>query len=130
MSEKLTSDYDYRIIDAVSDAMAREGHTLGIGDCAWVLSQIEDGPAKDKLKVAVEVAVAFIRFSQDKKAELTAAQSQVDELKASRDAWEKHYNEMANRKDALLKKAHDEFEKTDHWYHSDIKEELAKELGL
>jgi len=31
---------------------------------------------------------------------------------------------------ALLRKAHDEFAKTDHWYHSDIKDELAKELGL
>lgn len=31
---------------------------------------------------------------------------------------------------ALLQKAHDELAKTDHWYHSDIKEELAKELGL
>jgi len=31
---------------------------------------------------------------------------------------------------ALLQKAHDEFAKTDHWYHSDIKDELAKELGL
>jgi len=58
------------------------------------------------------------------------------QLKASRDAWEKHYNEMANNKDAeiarlrsLCQKAHDEFAKTDHWYHSDIKDELAKELG-
>lgn len=61
----------------------------------------------------------------------------VTKLERSRDAWEKHYNEMANKKDAaiarlraLLQKAHDEFAKTDHWYHSDIKEELAKELGL
>lgn len=52
-----------------------------------------------------------------------------DDLRTASDQCEA-LSKDNSRLRALLQKAHDEFAKTDHWYHSDIKEELAKELGL
>jgi len=77
VSDQLATDWDHRIIDGLSYAMSQTEHTLGVGDTAWLRGQIENGSSDDKLKVATEIAVAFIRFSQDKKAQLAAAQSRI-----------------------------------------------------
>lgn len=57
------TDWDHRIIDAVSVALG--GLIGGRDDIDRLRSQIEGGPSADKLKVSCEIAVAFIRWSQD-----------------------------------------------------------------
>ena len=65
MTEQYRSDRDNRIIDGVSHAL---GGVIGqVDDRDRLRKEIEDGPAEDKLKVAVDIAVAFIRFAQDLK---------------------------------------------------------------
>ena len=61
----ITSVWDSKIIDATSIAL---GGTIGREDDVQRLrEQIEGGSSEDKLKVACEIAVAFIRWSQDLK---------------------------------------------------------------
>lgn len=59
------TDWDHRIIDATSIALG--GVVGGSDDVARLMREIQVGPNPDKLKVACEIAVAFIRWSQDLK---------------------------------------------------------------
>jgi len=60
------SDWDHRIIDATSISLGDVGRE---DDLNRLRRAIEDGEGNDKLKTACEVAMAFIRWSQDLKQE-------------------------------------------------------------
>lgn len=62
---KIASDRDHRIIDAVSIAL--DGKIGQDDDVQRLKEQVEGGDSDDKLKVACEIAVAFIRWAQDLK---------------------------------------------------------------
>ena len=76
MSEQLASDWDHRIIDGVSIAM--DGRIGLSTDHKRLREQIEQGPSNDKLKVAVEIAVAFMRYAQDLKSNARQTHSTID----------------------------------------------------
>lgn len=59
------TDWDHRIITGVSVAL--DGKIGQQDDVERLRTQIEGGPSEDKLKVACEIAVAFIRWAQDLK---------------------------------------------------------------
>jgi hypothetical protein len=64
-SERYCSDWDHRVITGVSLAL---GGMVGLADDVdRLMQQIVRGHSTDKMKTAVEIAVAFIRFSQDLK---------------------------------------------------------------
>ena len=65
MSSSSATDWDHKIIDAVSIAL--EGRIGQSDDISRLQAQIINGPSEDKLKTACEIAVAFIRWSQDLK---------------------------------------------------------------
>ncbi len=68
-AEPLRTDWDCRIIDAVSVALIEVGKD---DDIQRLRQQIEAGPSDDKLQTACEIAIAWIRFAQDLKEELRA----------------------------------------------------------
>lgn len=59
------TEWDHRIIDSTSVALA--GKIGRDDDVERLMQQVNDGPASDKVKVACEIAVAFIRWAQDLK---------------------------------------------------------------
>lgn len=61
----VATDRDRKIIDAVSIAL--NGSVGGDDDIERLRSQVEGGQSADKLHVACEIAVAFIRWAQDLK---------------------------------------------------------------
>jgi hypothetical protein len=61
------TDNDHRIIDATSIAL--NGKIGQDDDVSRLRQQIELGSSDDKLRVACEIAVAFIRWAQDLKRE-------------------------------------------------------------
>ena len=63
--QKTATDNDHRIIDATSIAL--KGLIGRDDDVARLRQQIELGSSDDKLRTACEIAVAFIRWSQDLK---------------------------------------------------------------
>lgn len=63
----LASDWDHRIIDATSIALG--GKVGREDDLNRLRRKIEDGEGSDNLKTACEIAMAFIRWSQDLKEE-------------------------------------------------------------
>jgi len=64
-SGRYCSDWDHRVITGVSLAL---GGMVGLADDVdRLMQQIVRGPSTDKMRTAVEIAVAFIRFSQDLK---------------------------------------------------------------
>ena len=65
MQKTVTTDADHRIIDAVSIAL--KGRIGSEDDVKLLREAIEGGPCEDKLKVACEIAVAFIRRADDLK---------------------------------------------------------------
>lgn len=65
----LRTDWDRRIIDAVSFALVEVGKD---DDIKRLREQIENGQSEDKLNTACEIAIAWIRFAQDLKEELRA----------------------------------------------------------
>ena len=65
---KVATEWDHRIIDAVSVAL--DGKIGQDDDIARLKQQIEGGPSTDKLHTACEIAVAFIRWTQDLKAKV------------------------------------------------------------
>lgn len=64
---KTATDQDHRIIDGVSYAL--KGHIGGYDDVQRLREQIERGSSDDKMRTACEIAVAFIRWAQDLKAD-------------------------------------------------------------
>jgi hypothetical protein len=69
----VVTEWDHRIITGVSVAL--EGKIGQEDDIERLKSQIEGGPSQDKLQVACEIAVAFIRWSQDLKRQRDAARA-------------------------------------------------------
>lgn len=69
----VASDWDHRIITAVSIALG--GEIGRADDLNRLRRQIEDGSCEDKLKTACEIAIAFIRWSQDLKRERDEARN-------------------------------------------------------
>lgn len=65
--DNIATDWDKKIIDAVS--LALDGEVGGADDIDRLRKQIENGPLDDNLHTACEIAVAFIRWSQDLKNE-------------------------------------------------------------
>jgi hypothetical protein len=61
------TDHDHRIIDAVSYAL--KGRIGEDDDIQRLREQIEGGDSVDKMDTACEIAIAFIRWAQDLKAE-------------------------------------------------------------
>ena len=62
-------DWDHRIVDATSIALG--GNIGKKDDVKRLMKVINDGPGEDKLKVACEIAVAFIRWAQDLKNDIS-----------------------------------------------------------
>jgi hypothetical protein len=67
MNEDTATSWDHRIMDGVSVSLNGQ---IGLkDDVARLKEQIEKGPSQDKLDAACQIAVAFIRWAQDLKAE-------------------------------------------------------------
>lgn len=78
------SDNDHRIIDATSIAL--DGSIGRDDDVQRLRHQIEQGntsPGKDKLQVACEIAVAFIRWAQDLKPEYQEQKERIRKIKSA-----------------------------------------------
>lgn len=76
MFQKVASDWDHKIIDGTSIGL---GGIIGQhDDVARLRDQIEGGAAADKLQVACEIAVAFIRWSQDLKCQRDCYRRELD----------------------------------------------------
>lgn len=67
MEKDLTTDYDKIMIDFISNSLKEVGKD---DDVARLRSLIEDCQSQDKLKIACEVAIAWIRQAQDLRNEL------------------------------------------------------------
>lgn len=77
VSHCYASDWDHRIIDATS--MSLGGEVGREDDLNRLMRAIEDGEGEDKLKTACEVAIAFIRLSQDLRLERDKLQKVSDD---------------------------------------------------
>jgi hypothetical protein len=69
-------DFDKRIIDGVSVAL--DGEIGRADDVERLMSVIT---SEDKVKTACEIAVAFIRFAQDLKANINEIKEGLEEIK-------------------------------------------------
>ena len=69
------SDWDHRIIAATSQSLG--GEVGREDDLNRLRRAIEDGEGDDKLKTACEIAMAFIRWSQDLKRERDRTKAQA-----------------------------------------------------
>jgi len=65
MKQHVTTDHDKNVLNAVSYAL--DGKIGQHDDIARLRHEIESGSNRDKLHVACEIAVAFIRWSRDLK---------------------------------------------------------------
>ncbi len=61
------TEWDHRIIDGISYAL--KGQIGQDDDVERLLAQVREGPAQDKERTLAEIAIAFIRWSQDLKDE-------------------------------------------------------------
>jgi len=66
---------DKKIIDAVSVAL--DGKIGQEDDVARLREQIENGGSENKINTACEISVAFIRLTQDLKAEIKILKSNL-----------------------------------------------------
>ncbi len=71
----VATEWDHRIITGVSVAL--DGKIGQQDDIERLRSQIENGPSQDKIKVACEIAIAFIRWAQDLKRQRDAARAKL-----------------------------------------------------
>lgn len=84
MSDRYVTDADSAIMSAVSYAL--KGKIGQEDDVERLKKEIEGGQSTDKLRTACEIAVAFIRLVQDKKADLERLQNRVEALEKRVDA--------------------------------------------
>lgn len=77
----VANDWDHRIIDAVSVAL--QGKIGSQDDVDRLMVQVTQGGGENKLKVACEIAVAFIRWSQDLKEQRESLKEQLEALQKS-----------------------------------------------
>ena len=72
----IATGWDHRIIDAVSNSL--HGQIGNDDDVDRLLKEIENGPSENKLKTACEIAIAFIRWAQDLKAQRNSLEKQLE----------------------------------------------------
>jgi len=73
---KLVTDKDSMRINATSDAL---GGKIGQDDDVQrLVDEIENGTGENKVEVACEVSVAFIRFAQDLKKKIKEIESRKE----------------------------------------------------
>jgi hypothetical protein len=102
METNTASDCDHRIITAVSIALG--GEIGRSDDLIRLRRQVEDGDSEDKLKTACEIAIAFIRWSQDLKRERDETRN-LDRRPASGRSRESVIKQFCERLDQLPKDA-------------------------